>query len=142
MRISARCEYTLRALLELSLHWAEKTPLKIHAISEQQGIPLRYLVQILIQLKQMGYVSSTRGKEGGYCLRKSPGQIKLGDVICEVSGPLIAVAPGILKSPHSWLLKTIWEDVEKSMERILGNITFENLCDKVRSAGTAPMYQI
>ncbi|MGB3241335.1 MAG: Rrf2 family transcriptional regulator, partial [Candidatus Omnitrophota bacterium] len=63
MRISARCDYACRALLELSLHWPNEAPVHIQQISENQKIPERYLVQILIQLKRLGLVTSSRGKE-------------------------------------------------------------------------------
>ena len=65
MRISARCDYACKALLELTLHWPSKEPLQLHTISENQGISTKYLVHILIQLKRMGLIESIRGKQGG-----------------------------------------------------------------------------
>ncbi len=92
MRISARCDYACRALLELALHWPNIEPVQTYTISEKQDIPMKYLVQILIQLKRMGLVESARGKHGGYSLAKPPNKISLGEVIREVGGPLLPMA--------------------------------------------------
>jgi len=72
MRISAKCDYACRALVELSFHWPKKIPLRIQQMSEKQEIPERFLVQILLQLKRLGFVTSSRGKNGGYNLAKAP----------------------------------------------------------------------
>ena len=92
MRVSAKCDYACKALLELALHWPNKEPVQIHEISEKQDIPIKYLVQILIQLKRIGFVDSIRGKEGGYNLAIAPDRITLGKVMREIGGPLLPMA--------------------------------------------------
>ena len=126
MRISARCDYACRALLELSLHWPEKTPLRIEQISKRQEIPKRYLVQILLQLKRLGWVSSIRGKQGGYLLAVSPGDIELGEVIRRVGGPLVSVAESTIKEGS--VFTGIWKEVEGVMAKVLDSISFEEIC--------------
>lgn len=140
MRISARCDYACKALLELALHWPNKEPLQIHAISEKQGIPMRYLVQILIQLKQMGLVNSVRGKEGGYNLIQLPSKISIGKVMRQIQGPLLPVANSSKKNGS--VFATIWTEVEGAMAKVLDKVTFEDVCNKARGMDRAIIYQI
>ena len=81
MKISAKIDYACRALLELSLHWPSQEPLQVDQIAQRQRVPVKFLTQILIHLKQVGYVESVRGKKGGYLLRKLPKEIKLNDIM-------------------------------------------------------------
>ncbi len=140
MRISARCDYACRALLELSLHWPDKTPVRIQRISEKQDIPERYLVQILIQLKRHGLVSSLRGKEGGYVLAKSPKNIKLGEVMRDISGALLPISDSALKNGSVFM--GIWKEVEGVMEDVLDKVSFADICSKLKQKEKVIMYQI
>ncbi len=140
MRISARCDYACRALLELTLHWPSKDPLQIHAISKKQDIPMRYLVHILIQLKRVGLVESMRGKQGGYILAKPPHRISLGKVIRETGGPLLPLANSAAKEGS--VFATIWKVVEKAMAKVLDKITFEDIGNKAKGMKDAIIYQI
>lgn len=140
MRISARCDYACRALLELALHWPNKGSLTIHTISEKQNIPMKYLVHILIQLKRMGLVESLRGKQGGYRLAKPPNKISLGEMIREVGGPLLPVANSAAKEKS--VFTTIWREVEGAMAKVLDKITFEDISNKEKGMKGAIVYQI
>lgn len=140
MRISARCDYACKALLELALHWPSKEPLQIHTISDRQDIPIKYLVQILIQLKRMGLAESVRGKQGGYNLAKHPNKISLGEVIREIGGPLLPAANSALKKKS--VFATIWSEVEDAMAKVLDKITFEDISNKAKGMEGAVVYQI
>ena len=140
MRISARCDYACKALLELALHWPNKESLSIHTISEKQNIPVKYLVHILIQLKRMGLVESVRGKQGGYKLLKPPNKISLGEVIREVGGPLLPVANSATKEES--VFSTIWREVEGAMAKVLDKITFEDISNREQGMKGAIVYQI
>ena len=107
MRISARCDYACKALLELALHWPNTEPLQINEISKTHDIPKRYLVQILMQLKGMGLVESIRGKDGGYKLTRSPAEITLVEVMRHVGGPLLPVANSIKKRESAF--EKVWD---------------------------------
>jgi Rrf2 family protein len=89
MRLSAKADYALRASLELAS--ANEAHVKADAIAKAQSIPLRFLEQILLELKHAGLVSSQRGAEGGYWLARPPGEIALAEVIRAVEGPLANV---------------------------------------------------
>lgn len=140
MRISARCDYACKALLELALHWPSKSPLQIHIISQRQDIPIKYLVQILIQLKRRGFVESIRGKQGGYILAKTPKQISLGEVMRETGGPLLPTANSATKK--ELVFSTIWKEVEGAMARVLDKITFEDIANRAKGTEGTILYQI
>ncbi len=89
MRLSAKADYALRASLELAT--GGEGHVKAETLARAQGIPLRFLEQILLDLKHAGLVASPRGAEGGYWLAKPPGEISLADVIRAVEGPLANV---------------------------------------------------
>jgi Rrf2 family protein len=89
MRLSAKADYALRASLELAA--AGDGHVKAEALARAQSIPLRFLEQILLDLKHAGLVASQRGAEGGYWLAKPPAEISLADVIRAVEGPLANV---------------------------------------------------
>jgi len=142
MRISAKCDYACRALLELALHWPKPEPLQIHAVAESQAIPLRYLVQILIQLKQMKLVVSVRGKQGGYRLSAPPETIKLGQVIRAICGPLLPAATGVSPQKRPDVFKNIWNEVEGDIAKVLDQITFAEICEKTKILDKALTYHI
>jgi Rrf2 family protein len=140
MRISARCDYACKALLELALHWPSKEPVRIQEVAENQKIPMKYLVQILIQLKRMGLVESVRGKEGGYYLVKTPSKISLGKLMREIGGPLLPLANSAAKGGS--VFATIWKEVEQAIAKVLDKITFEDIVNKAKGMEGAIIYQI
>ena len=89
MRISAKADYAVRAAIELAA--AKEGPTKGDVIARAQDIPLRFLENILGDMRQAGLVRSQRGAEGGYWLAKPAKDISVADVIRSVEGPLAAV---------------------------------------------------
>src|SRR5689334_16353604 len=81
MRVSAKAEYACIAMLELAANFGEPQPVRVKVIADAHGIPLRFLVQILLQLKTAGLVASVRGAAGGYQLARTPREITLIDII-------------------------------------------------------------
>jgi len=140
MRISAECDYACKALLELALHWPGKEPVKITAIAKKQNIPIKYLEQILIELKNIGMVESIRGKNGGYRLLKEPVKISLGEVMRHLGGPLLPVADSAIKKGS--VFATIWQELERTMAGMLDKINFEYIANKAKGIEKAVIYQI
>ena len=89
MHVSAKADYAVRAAIELAA--AGAGPVKGDRIAEAQQIPLKFLENILSDLRHAGYVQSQRGAEGGYWLAEPPHTITLADVIRAVDGPLANV---------------------------------------------------
>ena len=142
MKISAKCEYACRAVLELSLQFRGNTPVQIQTIAGNQNIPEKYLVQILLQLKGAGLVASIRGREGGYYLTKPPPKITLGEIIREIDGPLLSLGNVDNSTESTRILKGIWQKVETSISYIVDNITFEEISDEVERLKSAGIYHI
>ena len=138
MNIPAKTDYACKALLELSLHWPNTVPRQIADIAAKQKIPTKFLVHILIELKGLGYVDSTRGKTGGYYLTGAPQTIKLIDVIKHFGG--FETAPKTKKSQD--VIGVIWQEIDQAIIKALTGITFETIINRHRSAGKAMMYDI
>ena len=89
--LSKKTQYALRALTHLALHYGED-PVRISTIATQEKIPLKFLENILVELKNADMLESKKGKGGGYILKVSPKKISLATVIRVVNGP-IALTP-------------------------------------------------
>lgn len=90
MKFSKKSEYALRALIHLTGHYGRDL-VQRQEIAVQQSIPVEYLEQILLVLKNAGLITSKRGVTGGYSLIKAPDQITLGQVIRLLDGPLAPI---------------------------------------------------
>jgi Rrf2 family protein len=125
MRISAKVDYAVRAAVELAA--AGNEPIKGEAISEAQGIPLKFLENILGELKHAGLVRSQRGAEGGYWLARPANEITIADVIRAVEGPLASVrgeAPETVKyGGAAEALGKLWVAVRANLRAILEEVT-------------------
>ena len=93
MKLSKRGEYALRAMIDFGIAQELGRPLlKIGEIAEKERLPVKFLEQILYQLKGAGYIDTKRGKAGGYFLAKPLKKISLGHVIRLIDGPLAPIA--------------------------------------------------
>ncbi len=93
MKLSKRGEYALRALIDLGIAQELGRPiLQVSELVEKERLPEKFLVQILIQLREAGYVESKRGKNGGYSLAKPMAAISFGQVVRLIDGPLAPIA--------------------------------------------------
>ena len=87
MGVSLKCQYGLRALFELA-RFEGNGLMRLTDVAQKQAIPPRFLENILNQLRQGGFVESRRGKDGGFVLARSAGQISVGEIIRFFEGPL------------------------------------------------------
>ena len=87
MKVSHRGLYALQALIHLAEAYGTGLVVS-RAVAEKEGIPEKFLEGILLALKNARVVSSERGRDGGYRLRKPPGEIFIGDVVRMIDGPL------------------------------------------------------
>ena len=93
MKVSKRGEYALRALIDFGLAAALGRPLlQVSELASKEDLPVKFLEQILMQLKSAGYLESRRGKRGGYLLSRPPENICIGAVIRLIDGPLAPIA--------------------------------------------------
>jgi Rrf2 family protein len=125
MRISAKAEYACLAVIALARHRPDMAPIRIREIAESHGIPERYLVQILLQLKGAGLVYSSRGAAGGYRLSRPPDQISLGEVLSAIDGPGEPFREG--QQPAAQALTSIWEHLRAAERAVLSQTTIAQL---------------
>ncbi|HMP93938.1 MAG TPA: Rrf2 family transcriptional regulator [Phnomibacter sp.] len=85
--LSQKAKYALQALAVLAARY-EQGPVLLPAIAAEKKIPLRFLENIMHQLKQEGILQSYRGRQGGYVLLLPPGQVNLATIIRKVDGPI------------------------------------------------------
>lgn len=86
--LTSKAKYGLRAMLDLAAESPDGRPLFIADIAARQDIPRRFLENILLELRKHGLVVSHRGKQGGYALARTPGEITFADIIRAIDGPL------------------------------------------------------
>ena len=88
VKLSNKGRYAVRALFDIAFY-NEGGPTQVKDIAERQAIPPRFLEQIFQDLKRSGLVGSKRGPQGGYSLARRPNEIRLGDVVRALEGPIV-----------------------------------------------------
>jgi Rrf2 family protein len=132
VRVSAKADYALRALAELAAV-TDGIPIKGERIASAQGISLRFLENILVELKHARLVQSQRGPDGGYSLARPPESISLADIIRAVDGPLAGVRgepPEKIQYPGpAEPLRDVWVAVRASLRSVLESVTLADLAN-------------
>jgi Rrf2 family protein len=144
MKVSAKTEYACIAMLELAAQYDATEPVRIRRIAERHGVPPRFLVQILLQLKGAGLVASVRGAAGGYHLVRSPQEISLGQVMEVIEGANDESGPECSASPDSPAVKVLmrtWKDVADTQQKLLNSISLSDLLARA-NAEDERMYHI
>src|SRR5689334_12218902 len=130
MRVSAKVDYAVRAGAELAAA-AGRGPVKGESISTAQAIPLKFLENILLDLKHAGLVQSQRGAEGGYWLAKEPAEISVADVIRAVEGPIANVRgerpEQVEYAGAAEALREVWIAVRANLRAVLETVTLADL---------------
>lgn len=114
MSVTARTEYACLAMLELACRFADPKPVRLTDIAEKNAIPQRFLVQILLQLKTAGLVTTSRGKAGGYKLGKPPEEITLADIVGALENLAEAEDRTAVGSGLSRTLQGVWHGLAKT----------------------------
>ena len=129
MKISAKAEYACLAVLALARHRPDEPPMRIREIAEAHGIPERYLVQILLQLKGAGLVTSTRGAAGGYRLARPAATISLGEVLTAIDGP--PEPPREPQEPAAQALAVVWEHHRAAERAVFDRTSVAELAERI-----------
>jgi Rrf2 family protein len=141
MIVSAKTEYACIAVLELAARHVHGEPVRIREIAAAHGIPSRFLVQILLQLKSAGIVQSIRGAAGGYQLAREPDDITLLDVMTVVDAQLAENTLGTTRSSAtSRALQRTWKEVAAKERELLADVTFAELLQRMKGASEGMYY--
>jgi Rrf2 family protein len=130
MRVSAKVDYAVRACAELAGQVGEG-PIKGERIAQAQEIPLKFLENILLDLKHAGLVESQRGADGGYWLAREPESISLAEVIRAVEGPIANVrgrrSEEVEYAGAAAPLREVWVAVRANLRAVLEAVTLADL---------------
>jgi Rrf2 family protein len=132
VHISAKTDYAIRATIELASA-GEAGSLTAHAIADAQRIPLRFLLNILADLRRVGLVDSRRGPSGGWWLSRSADSITIADVIRAVDGPMVeftGLRPGQPADQGAAVsVANLWLAVRDGIRDILEQTTVADLAN-------------
>ena len=130
MRVSAKADYAVRAMIELA-DSAEDRPVKGEVVADAQDIPVRFLENILAELRHAGLVHSRRGADGGYWLGREADRITIAEIIRAVDGPLATVrgepADELDYTDDARLLQQVWLALRANIREILESVSLADV---------------
>ncbi len=146
MKVSYKGDYALKAMLDLALNY-ETNLVTSHDLAQRIDAPVKFMEQVLLDLKKGGFIESRRGKIGGYLLSRPPKEITLGQVIRHIDGPTEPIAClsdqySNCKDIKKCVFKKIWSQVNQAMSLIIDNIDFEQLVSEVNLCNQVFDYSI
>ena len=146
MKVTFKGDYALKAVLDLAIHYG-KDPVTIHDIAKRIDAPVKFLEQVLLNLKRGGFIESRRGKVGGYLLARAPSTITVGDVVRYMDGPLEPIAcvkEGYAEcgDAYTCVFRGIWQKVYQATAQIVDAVTFEELARRAQKGREEPSYSI
>ncbi len=135
MKLPAKIEYAVKAVLELALRSEDGKPVPLEQIARTQQIPAQFLVQLLSRLKHAGVVDTVRGVTGGYALAKHPSKITLAEVFRSVDSHILEFQKPFSKKGESEagrLFSGIWADISCTLSKQL-EVTLEELMARLHT---------
>jgi Rrf2 family protein len=133
VKTSAKTEYACLAMIRLAAQFESGELIRVRDIAAAHNIPARFLVQILLQLKGAGLVSSTRGASGGYRLARAPEKISLSQIMTVMEGPRsVGFTSDAADTPEGQALLEIWDTVSRQTQKLLSDVTLEDLMQRAR----------
>ena len=133
MQLSRRSEYALLALIDLATE-SQQERVQLHEIADRQGIPGKYLEQLLRPLKSAGLIIATRGSRGGYQLARQPAEITALEVIEAVEGPLTGTEENDHPAAGAQVVRALWAAARDSLRGLLGQTTLAELVEQYGAA--------
>ena len=139
LRLSKKLLFAIEAVVDIAYHTGNG-PVRSVEISERQGIPRRYLEQVLQQLVHHGILTGQRGPRGGYRLARERRRISVGEIVRIVRK--LEVTPDPANEPDGSeigvkVVRPIWIDMQIEMMARLDNLTIDRLCEEARRKGIA-----
>lgn len=147
MKVSAKSEYGVRAMVHLARAYG-RGPVPLSEIAAQEHISLDFLEQVMVALRNKGFVKSARGAHGGYMLAQAPDQITVGDVMWSIDGPFVPMqclefvdedqdtcCMGLLKPDCT--TRDVWLLLQEKVTETLNSVTLADL-SKESGAGLRP----
>jgi Rrf2 family cysteine metabolism transcriptional repressor len=138
MKLTTKGRYGTRALLDIALN-SQDGPVTLKEIARRQQIPLSYLEHLISPLVEGGVIRSTRGVGGGVALARSPGEIRLSEVIglLENSTALADCVdnPQVCSRSEFCATRDIWRELKAAMDGVLNSTTLDDLMERQKVKG-------
>ncbi len=146
MKVTFKGDYALKAVLDLAIHY-NKELVTSHDLAKRIDAPVKFLEQVLLELKKGGFVESKRGNIGGYLLSRSPREITVGEVIRYIEGPIEPIACvkhnyTACSDVYKCAFRPIWQKVYEATSNIIDTANFEDLVNTINAASQALVYSI
>lgn len=133
MRVSAKSDYALRALIELAAR-TDDDAVTAEEIGQRQEIPHGFLQAILADLRRADLVVSQRGQAGGWRLARQPDRVSVADVIRAVDGPLVSVyglrPEAVTYNETAQILQPVWIAARSALREVFEAVTLRHLADR------------
>jgi len=130
MRVSAKADYALRALIEMTRS-NDGRPVSAEELGRRQEIPHGFLQAILADLRRAGVVMSQRGQSGGWRLARTPDTVSVADVIRAVDGPLVSVyglrPEAVTYNESAEVLQHVWIAARRSLRDVFEQVSIDQL---------------
>ena len=135
LRLSKKLLFAIEAVVDIAYH-AGPDPVRSSEISRRQGIPRRYLEQVLQQLVHKGILAGQRGPRGGYRLARERRRITIGEIV-RIVRELEGVSDAASASDGSEIgvkvVRPMWTEMQREMLERLDELTIEALCERARA---------
>ena len=131
MNVTTKGRYALRIMMDLAMH-PHDGYVSLKSIAERQGISMKYLESIVGELKKDGIVESTRGKDGGYRLGRSPDEYSVGEILRCVEdnlAPVACINAGSINCDHAGECMTVpmWKELDDITNNYLDSVSLDDL---------------
>ncbi|MBV4418679.1 Rrf2 family transcriptional regulator [Clostridium tyrobutyricum] len=138
MKLSTKGRYGVKAMVDLAIHYSDE-PLSIKSISERQDISEYYLEQLFSPLRKAKLIKSIRGAQGGYILNRHPKDIKVGDIMKVLEGP-IEISECIddtdgnsCNNIECCATRLLWSKIKDSIDKVMESTTLQDIVDDYNS---------
>jgi Rrf2 family protein len=140
MKFSSKGLYGVQAIFDLAFH-AEAGAAQVKEICERQAIPPRFLEQVFQDLRRAGIVTSKRGPRGGYHLALAPENIRLGDILKALEGPVqllpVARSEALMEASSYRVADEAFKGISSNIAACLDAVTIADMCKKAEAMGIA-----
>lgn len=131
MNITSKGRYALRVMLDLAQH-RDEAYVSLKAVSERQGLSMKYVESIVANMKKAELLESARGKEGGYRLSRDPKDYSIGEILREIEdnlAPVSCIKAGSIACEHAGECMTVpmWKELDDITNAYLNQVTLEDL---------------
>lgn len=138
LRLTKKMRYALEAVVDIAYN-ARPEPVQSREITKRQGIPQRYLEQVMQQLVHANILKGVRGPRGGYTLARERRRISVGEIIRVIGDTEDdAEASDTASALGVKVINPLWDEMQAEMMRRFDSVTIEELCRRADTANVAP----